>query len=119
MRLEKDNTIHGGDLMINFEVFLFGLILVSAFTGLTTEAVKLILSARKINYNANILSGIVAAVLSVGASVAYVILAEIAFTIQTLVCIVILVFLSWLCAMVGYDKVIQVISQLKTSGKDR
>jgi hypothetical protein len=104
--------------MINFEVFLLGMILVSTFTGLTTEAVKMVLSARSIKYNANILSGIVAIVLSAAVGVGYMLIADITFTAQTIVYIVALVFLSWLCAMVGYDKVIQVVSQIKTTGKD-
>lgn len=105
--------------MINFEVFLLGMILVSMFTGLTTEAVKTVLTARNVHCNANILSGVVAAVLSVAVGVGYAVLFNVSFTSQTIVCIVALVFLSWLCAMVGYDKVIQVISQFKTTGKDR
>jgi hypothetical protein len=105
--------------MINFEVFLLGMILVSMFTGLTTEAVKTVLTARNVQYNANVLSGIVSAALSVAVGVGYTVLSEIPFSYQTIVCIVALVFLSWLCAMVGYDKVIQVISQFKTTGKDR
>ena len=103
--------------MINFEVFLIGLSVVSVLTGLTTEAVKRILAACKINYQANVLSGIVAAVLSAAIGVGYVILASVGFTPQIIVCIVALAFMSWLSAMVGYDKVIQVISQFKNVKK--
>lgn len=103
--------------MINLEIFLTGLLIVSAFTGIVTEAIKKVLSELNVKYYANTLAGIVAAVLGAALGAGYVIITGMAFTLQTLVCIVTLVFLSWLCAMVGYDKIIQVISQVKTSKK--
>lgn len=103
--------------MINLDIFLTGLLIVSTFTGLVTEAVKKILSEFNVAYHSNTLAGIVAAVLSAALGAGYVIISGLAFTLQILVCVIALMFLSWLCAMVGYDKVIQVISQLKTSKK--
>lgn len=104
--------------MIGFEIFLIGLMIVSTLTSLVTEAVKKMLDELKIKYLSNTLAGIVAALLSIAVSVAYVLLAGIAFSAQVVVYIIILVFLSWLCSMVGYDKVVQVITQFKTSKKD-
>jgi uncharacterized membrane protein YesL len=104
--------------MITFEVFLLGLLIVSTFTSLVTEAVKTILKEYDKKFHANTLAGIVAAVLSAAVGVGYLLIAGISFTAQTIACIFALIFLSWLCAMVGYDKVIQVISQFKTSGKE-
>lgn len=93
--------------MITFETFLTGLMLVSGLTGLVTEAVKKILDEHKVkNVASNTLAGIVSAVLSILISIGYVIIAAIPFTAQIVVCIVALMLLSWLCAMVGYDKVI-------------
>ena len=103
--------------MINFEVFLIGLLAVSTLTGLTTEAVKHILTAFNIKYQANVLSGIVALVLSAAIGVGYIFLAEIGFTAQSIASLIALAFMSWLSAMVGYDKVIQVIDQLKNVKK--
>lgn len=92
--------------MISFEVFLMGLMVVSALTGLVTEAVKKILDEHGVKYLANTLAGIVAAALSLLVGIGYVILYSITFTAQIVVCLVALIFLSWLCSMVGYDKVI-------------
>lgn len=103
---------------MNFEIFLLGLLIVSTFTSLVTEAVKKLLKENKIGYRANTLAAIISAVLSLAVGVGYVIATGIAFTAQIVVCIIALIFMSWLCAMVGYDKVIQVISQFKTNGKD-
>ena len=99
--------------MINFEVFLIGLSIVSVLTGVVTEAVKHVLAACKKNYQANVLSGIVAALLSAAIGIGYVILVSCSFTPQVIVCIIALAFMSWLSAMVGYDKVIQIINQFK------
>lgn len=103
--------------MINFEIFMFGLLIVSTLTGLVTEAVKKILAELKVNYHSNILAGIVAIVLAVGIGVGYVIVSNLGFTGANIVQIVVLAVLGWLCSMIGYDKVVQVITQLKNSKK--
>lgn len=90
---------------------------VSTLTGLVTEAVKRILAEYNVAYKANTLSGLVALITSAIVGLGYVVLASIAVTSQTIVCLVALVLMSWLCAMIGYDKVVQVIGQFKTTGK--
>lgn len=101
--------------MMSFDIFLIGLMIVSTLTGLVTEAVKKIMAEHNVAYRANTLAGIVAAVLSIAIGVGYVIFASVAFTAQIVICIIALTFLSWLCAMVGYDKVIGIF---KTIEKD-
>ena len=105
--------------MISLDVFLIGMLGVSIFTGLTTEAVKNILVEHEINYKANTLAGIIALLLSAIVGGGYMILAELSFTNKLAVCWVALVFVSWLCAMVGYDKVVQAISQFKTTNEEK
>ena len=104
--------------MISMETFLFGLMIISALTSLVTEGVKKLLAERNITYYANTLVAIVSVVLSVAISIGYIVLAGMTFTSQTVVYTVALVVLSWLCAMVGYDKVIQAISQFKTTSEE-
>lgn len=101
--------------MIGFEVFMFGLMASSVVTSLVTEAVKKILTERKVNYYANSLAAIVAVIVAAAIGSGYMILNSIPFTIQTIVILVALMVLSWVCAMVGYDKTIQTIAQLKTN----
>lgn len=92
--------------MITFEIFLTGLMVVSALTGLVTEAVKKILDEHEKKYFSNTLAGIIAAVLSLLVGIGYMVLNSIAFSAQIVVCIIALILLSWLCSMVGYDKVV-------------
>lgn len=104
--------------MINLETFLLGLLITSTFTSLVTEGVKKILSEHNVAYYANSLVAIVSVVLSVLIAVGYMILSGIAFTSNVVIVIISLVILSWLCAMVGYDKVIQAICQIKNPTKE-
>lgn len=104
--------------MVNIEVFLLGLLVVSTLTSLATEAIKNLMTELNKTYRANILAGVVALVLSVAVGAAYIVMIEGTFTIQVIICLVALMFMSWLCAMVGYDKVIQAISQFKSGTKN-
>lgn len=101
--------------MINFETFLIGLMVVSTLTSLVTEAIKKIFTEHNKVYHSNTLAGIVAVLLSIAIGIGYAIIASVTFTAQFVVCVIALMFMSWLCAMVGYDKV---ISTFKSNKKD-
>lgn len=98
---------------MTFEIFMAGLLLVSVLTGLFTEAIKGWLSERGKKFYCNALAGYVAVGLSVLVSAGYLIITETAFNLKMAVYLIALVLLSWLAAMVGYDKVIQSITQFK------
>lgn len=93
-------------------ILMIGLVAVAVFTSLTTEAIKKIFDELGVKYSANILAAIVAVILTAGVSVGYIIYSSIPVTPQVVVSIVALVFLAFLCATVGYDKVIQAIDQI-------
>lgn len=98
---------------MTFEVFLLMLLIVSTLTGLVTEAIKKWLQERDKKYYANALAGYVAIVISIMVGIAYIILIGTVINAQMFVYLIALVLLSWLSAMVGYDKVVQAISQFK------
>lgn len=104
--------------MISLEIFLLGLLIISTITGLTTEGVKKILAEHNVTYRANTLAGLVALIIAAFVGLGYIFSMNIDFTAQIIVCFIAEVFMSWLCAMVGYDKVIQAISQFKTTNKE-
>lgn len=104
--------------MISLHVFMLGVLITSTLTSLATEAIKKLLAEHSKNYYANTLAGIVSVILSVAIGIGYMMLSSISFTSQTIVYLIALVFISWLCAMVGYDKVIQAISQFKTASAE-
>lgn len=98
---------------MTLDIFLLGLMIVSVFTGLFTEGIKKWLQEKKKDYAANALAGYVAIGLSILVSAAYIILTEAVLNAQMTVYLIALVLLSWLVAMIGYDKVIQAIMQFK------
>ena len=93
--------------------FLLLLMVVSVLTGLMTEGIKKVLDELEKAYRPNLLAGVVAVVLSVLVDSGYMILTETAMNAKMAVILIALLLLSWLCAMVGYDKVIQEITRLR------
>lgn len=88
-----------------------GLAIVSVLAGLVTEAVKKICENRGSDCPENLTAGCASVVLAVvyGAAVS---VAGGGWTAQSIVCTIVLAILSWLCSMLGYDKVTQTIAQL-------
>lgn len=99
---------------MTLEYFLLLLMIVSIFTGLVTEGVKKLLDEAEQPYRANLLAGGVAVALSSLVGVGYIVLTEAQINSKMAVYIIALVLLSWLSSMVGYDKVIQAIGQIRT-----
>ena len=92
------------------EVGAFLVLLCSVLTGLVTEAVKNTLDNSK--YKPNVLAAVISVVIGVFVCIGYIILTNCVFNAHMAVYCVALVGLSWLCATVGYDKVIQTLKQL-------
>lgn len=81
-------------------------------TGLVTEALKKIFDEQKWDYSKNILAGTVAVVVALFIGLGYVGLTHTPLSGDVVIYIIGLIILSWLCAMDGYDKVVQTIKQL-------
>ena len=94
------------------QFLLSALAIISVLTSLTVEAIKKILDEKHKEYSSNLLAVIVAAVLTFAISVGYVLYYGIPWTIQTAITMIALVFLSFLSATVGYDKIKQLLEQL-------
>ena len=94
------------------EKFLLLLMITSTLTTLTTEALKKLLDEAGKKYNSNILAAISALALSVLVGVGYVIIYKYPITPATWVYGVALLFLSFLCATLGFDKVYRTIREI-------
>lgn len=88
------------------------LLICSLTTGLVTEALKKMIPLPDDAYSKNILAGVVSAIVGVAVSAGYVILSHTQVTSETIIYVLILIILSWLTAMLGYDKVVQTITQM-------
>lgn len=98
---------------MNGEFLIKALFLISALTSLTVEAIKKLLNGKEIKYSSNLIAAIVAVVLTVAISIGYIIYESIAVTPQIVITIIALTYLSFLASTVGFDKVKQLINQLK------
>lgn len=102
--------------MISLQVFMTGLLAVSIFTTLATQAIKKLIRECNGKVYVNILTSIVSVVISAGLGIAYGIVKGIPFDAVYIILIIALAFLGWLCAMNGYDKVKQAIEQILKGG---
>lgn len=102
---------------MSLQEFLICLLAVSILTGLVTEGIKNTLTEWGKTYQANTLAGCVATVLGILTGVGYCVVMDVTLNGKLIVMLVALVLLGWLCAMVGYDKVIQAIQQFLTAHK--
>ena len=95
------------------ETFLILLTILSIITSLLTEGVKKFLDSLKVEYAANIVVLCVAVLVGgIGTSVFY-IWNNFEWTSLNIICIFLMICANWLGAMLGYDKVMQALTQIK------
>lgn len=94
---------------MNITFFVSALAIIAATTALTVEGIKNILKSMEKDCNATVLAAIISVVLAIGASIGYVIYTATPVTAPLIVLIIAFAFLSFLCATVGYDKVMKEI----------
>lgn len=95
------------------ESFLILFTILSIATSIATEAIKKFLDSLKINYVSNVVVLVIAVVVGgIGTSLFYM-WNDIAWTTLNIICIFLMVCANWFGAMLGYDKVMQAIEQIK------
>lgn len=91
------------------------LLAVSLLTNLTVEGIKKLLNETNAKYSSNVLAAILSIILSGAVCAIYLIMNDIGFSVKIGVEIVVLMYLGFLVATVGYDKVIQTLKQLQAN----
>lgn len=86
---------------------------VSILTNLTVEGVKKLLDKKDAKYSSNMLAAIFSVIIAAVGSGVYLVMTDTCFTTKIGVEIAVLMYLSFLTATVGYDKVMQMWNQLK------
>lgn len=94
-------------------LFVTLLVVLAVCVSLITEAVKKFLDDAGVKYSSNVVVLIVAVIVGAGGAALMYLFLGIAFTLPNIVCIVLMAVAVWVGAMVGYDKVVQMIEQLK------
>lgn len=95
------------------QTFMMLLTVFSTITSLVTEALKKLLDSLKYTYPANLVV-LISALLTggIGTTIFYV-LNGTEFTFENIVYIAVMIVANWIGSMVGYDKVSQLIQQIK------
>ena len=97
---------------MNSQFLLSALAIISVLTTLTVEGIKKILDEKKKEYSSNLLAVIVSAILTFAMSIGYVLYFGIPWTIQVVITMIALIFLSFLVSTTNYDKIIQLLKQI-------
>ena len=89
-------------------------------SSLLTEAVKKAYANAHKEYSANIVALINAIVVGCGGTAVLYMLKSIPWTINNIICLVLMGVAVWMASMIGYDKIIQLLKQISevTPGKE-
>lgn len=98
---------------MTFEIFLALLTAFSVFTSLFVEAIKVYISSSKKKYASNILVLITSVIVGGVGTAFFYVCNDIRFTAINIILIILMICANWLVSMLGYDKVMQAIKQLK------
>ena len=96
---------------LSIEWGLFMLVVSSTVTSLVTEAIKKMFSEK--HFAPNMIAAVVSIIVGAVVACAWVLLSGAIMEPKTILYGVALIVLSWLVSMLGYDKVMQALSQLK------
>lgn len=80
-----------------------------------TEAIKKAYANANKAYSPNMIALINSVVIGFGGTAVTYILMDIPWTVNNVVCALLMVFVMWLGSMLGYDKVLQLLNQYKDS----
>lgn len=98
---------------MNLTLFVFLVTIASALTSLMTEAIKKFYQNKEKDYAPNKIALINAIVIGAVGMVCVYIVMGIPFTIVNIVFIFLMCVIVWIGSMIGYDKILQLITQIK------
>jgi uncharacterized membrane protein len=90
----------------------------AALTATVTQAVKKVFDDKSMTYSSNMIALVVAVVVGLSVSAVAYLTMDIPFSTLNIVMMFLLSVGNWLGAMVGYDKVVQLITQVAKNGGD-
>lgn len=94
-------------------LFISLLVVYSTVVSLLTESTKKFFANAKINYSSNIVVLVLSVIVGVVGTAMVYMSFGIPYTASNTVCLVLMPIAVWVGSMVGYDKVIQMIEQIK------
>lgn len=88
-------------------------------TALLTEAIKKMYANMKKDYSANIIALVNAVVVGCGGTAVVYMLMNIPWTINNIICMVLMTVAVWIASMLGFDKVLQTVNQIASLNKEK
>jgi len=102
---------------MTISLFLTLIVTLATAVSLLTEAVKKSFEGTKIKYSSNVVVLIVSVIVGIGGTALTYMFLGIPFTTLNIICMVLMAAAVWIGSMLGYDKVLQMIEQIKTIKK--
>jgi len=88
-------------------------------TALLTEAIKKMYANMKKDYSANIIALVNAVVVGCGGTAVVYMLMNIPWTVNNIICMVLMTVAVWIASMLGFDKVLQTVNQIANMSKEK
>ena len=101
------------------ETFLTLLLACSVVTSLVTEAVKKLLDSIHVKYVTNVVVLFVSIIVGGAIAGIYCTMVETVLFNNLFIFISVVIVANWLVAMLGYDKIVQTITQFKTNTENK
>lgn len=98
---------------MSVQVFLILITVFATITSILTEAVKKFLDSQKITYASNIVVLVIAFIVGFSGTAIYYVNMGIEFSVINIIYLFLISLANWVGAMVGYDKIIQLLKQLE------
>ncbi len=96
-------------------LFMALLTLLAIITSTATTGVKNFLDGINVKYSSNVVVAVVSAIIGGGGTAITYVFLGVDFTAANIISIALMAVAVWFSAMVGYDKVIQMIKQIKAT----
>lgn len=99
---------------MDITIFIALLFAFSTITGVIVQAIKQLITDKQ-NMSYNILAVVIALIVGICGTAIYYQFNSISYTTNSIIMMILLGLGSALCSMVGYDKIVQTIQQIKSN----
>lgn len=98
---------------MTIEVFLALLMVLSSVNAVFTEAVKKFLDGYGVKYSSNVVALVDSIIVGALGTSVYYMLAVVPFDAQHIMFLILMIVSTWVSSMIGYDKILQLVEQIK------
>ena len=98
-------------------LFMALIVVLALAVSLLTEAVKKFFEGTPVTYSSNLIVLLVSIIVGIGGTAMAYVSLDIPFTPPNIVCMILMAVAVWVGSMLGYDKVLQMVEQIKNIKK--